>query len=274
MNLHAPTARTERIPTRLGALHIRIVGDGPTTVLWPSMFVDSSTWDPLLPHLGAGRRFVLVDGPGLGRSEPLHRRSDIEEAAGAASDLLAGLGVTAPVDWVGNAFGGHVGYKLAARPGVLRSLVAISAPVEPISAALRARINVLLPILRAAGPIGPVRDAVIAAMLTDESAADDRIRDVVIESLERPSRRSLTNALRSFILRRLDVTDELAAIGVPCLYIASDDRGDWSPEAAAQAAARTPDAQAVTVPRSRTLIPLEQPAVVAEHLTRFWAGLR
>jgi len=247
------------------------MGTGPVTVLWPSMFVDSSTWDRLLPHLDAGRQFVLVDGPGLGHSDPLLRRSSIAEAAEAALDLLAGLGVTGPVDWVGNAFGGHVGYKLAAIPGVLRSLVAISAPVEPIGAALRARINVLLPILRVAGPVGPVRDAVVDAMLTDASAQDDGIRRVVVTSLERPSRRSMTNALRSFILNRLDVTDELAAIGVPSLYIASDDRGDWSPDEARRAAASTPDATSVTVPRARTLIPLEQPELVAEHLRHFWA---
>ena len=83
----------------------------------------------------------------------------------------------------------------------------------------------------------------------------------------------MTNALRSFILERVDVTAELAAIGVPCLYIASDERGDWSEDEALQAAARTPNATAVTVQRARTLIPLEQPAVVADHLRSFWASL-
>ncbi|GAB3607501.1 hypothetical protein GCM10027413_29100 [Conyzicola nivalis] len=270
MNLPVPTEREQSVSTRLGALRVRIIGSGTTAVFWPSMFVDSSTWDTLLPHLDGERRFVLVDGPGLGLSDPLLRRSNIDEAADAAADLLAGLNITDPVDWVGNAFGGHVGYKLAARPGLLRSLVAISSPVEPISAQIRAQINVLLPLLRVAGPVGPVRSAVISAMLTDAAARDERIRRVVVESLGRPSRRSLTNALRSFILDRLDVTNELSAIGVPCLYIASDDRGDWSPEEAIRAASRTPVAEAVTVPQARTLIPLEQPALVAAHVNQFW----
>ncbi|MDQ0736891.1 alpha/beta fold hydrolase [Arthrobacter agilis] len=270
--LPAPQQVT-RIATRLGALHVRTIGDGRTTVLWPSMFVDGTTWDPLVAHLGTGRRYVLVDGPGLGLSDPLTQSTDIAGAADAARDLLAGLGVTEPVDWVGNAFGDHVGYKLAAEPGVLRSLVAISAPAEPIPAALRAKINVLLPLLRLAGPGGPVRGAVIGAMLTDASARDEDIRRIVVESLERPTRRSLTTAIRSFILDRRDVSAELGAIDVPCLYVASDDRGDWTPEAAARAAARTPRATAVTVPRARTLIPLEQPERVAEQLLGFWADL-
>src|SRR4051812_18319296 len=114
MSASKSAERVERIDTRLGALHVRVVGTGPMTVLWPSMFVDSSTWDPLIPYLDPDRQYVLVDGPGLDLSDPLHRRSSIGQAADAALDLLAGLGATTPVDWVGNAFGGHVGYKLAA----------------------------------------------------------------------------------------------------------------------------------------------------------------
>lgn len=273
MSIPTPTERVERVRTRLGHLHVRTVGTGRTTVLWPSMFVDSHTWDALIPHLGADRRFVLVDGPGLGLSDPLLRPSTIAEAADAAGDLLAGLRVDGPVDWVGNAFGGHVGYSLATRPGVLSSLVTISAPVDPVSAALRAQIRVLLPLLRLAGPVGPVRDAVVSAMLTDASASNEGIRRVVIESLGRPSRRSLANAVRSFILGRTDLTDELAAIEVPCLYVASDDRGDWSPDDAVAAAALTADARAVTITKARTLIPLEQPALLAEHMTTFWAEI-
>src|SRR4051812_7201337 len=114
MSTTAKNETTQRVRTRLGDLHVRSIGAGITTVLWPSMFVDSNTWDALLPHLDDDRRYVLVDGPGLGQSAALTDVSDINGAAGAALDLLAGLGVEGPVDWVGNAFGGHVGYKLGA----------------------------------------------------------------------------------------------------------------------------------------------------------------
>lgn len=269
-------ARTESaalVPTRLGHLHVRSVGNGAPTILWSSMFVDSHTWDAVLPLLPQGRRYVLVDPPGLGLSEALRRVSDIAGAADAATDLLDGLGITSPVDWVGNAFGGHVGFKLAARPGVLRSLVAISSPTQPVPAALRRQINILLPILRTAGPVGAVRSGILAAMLTDASAASEPIRAVVEESLARPTRRSMALAVRSFILNRVDVTAELADLTVPCLFVASDDRGDWSPEDAQAAAALAPEAEAVTIDAARTLIPLEQPQALAVHIGRFWEQL-
>ncbi|WP_107774002.1 alpha/beta fold hydrolase [Nocardioides sediminis] len=264
---------TTSIPTRLGRLHVRSTGDGATTVLWSSMFIDSHTWDPLVPLLPTDRRYVLVDPPGLGLSEPLRRTSSIAEAADAAIDLLHELGVDGPVDWVGNAFGGHIGLDLGTRSGVLRSLVAISSPTEPLAPALRRQVHLLLPVLRTAGPVGPVRSAIVGAMLTDASAADDETRRIVVESLARPTRRSMALAIRSFILDRVDVNAALADLAVPSLFVASDDRGDWSPQDAAAAAALAPDAELVTIEGARTLVPLEQPQALAARIRRFWDRL-
>ena len=166
-----------------------------------------------------------------------------------------------------------MGFNLAARAGVLRSLVAISSPAEPVPAALRRQIKLLLPLLRAVGPVGPVRDAILAGMLTDASAAQEPIRRIVEESLARPTRRSMALAVRSFILNRVDVTAELRELAVPSLFVASDDRGDWSPQDAEAAAGVAPQAEAVTVSDARTLIPVEQPEQLASHLRRFWSSL-
>lgn len=258
------------VATRLGRLRVRTLGEGAPTVLWPSMFVDSHTWDLLLPLLPESRRYVLVDPPGLGLSEPLRRASDIAGAAGAAVDLLDGLGVDGPVDWVGNAFGGHVGFELGRRAGVLRSLVAVSSPSQALPADLRKQINMLLPLLRIAGPVGPVRSGILDAMLTEASAAQEQVRRVVTDSLARPTRRSMALAVRSFILNRVEVTAGLASLAVPSLFVASDDRGDWSPEDAHASATVAPDAEVVTIQGARTLIPLEQPVSLAEHLRLFW----
>jgi pimeloyl-ACP methyl ester carboxylesterase len=271
------TEHTERIETRLGKLNARVCGTGRLTILWSSMFVDSHTWDRILPLLIEGsaipRRFVLIDPPGLGLSESLIRRSTIAEAADAARDALAALGADGPVDWLGNAFGGHVGLNLATDPTTLRSLVAISSPTEPIAPDLRRKIGLLHPLLKLAGPVGPVRDAIVEAMLTDESAATPTTVQVVLDSLARPTKASMSLALRSFIIDRTDVTERLADIRVPSLFVASDDRGDWSPADAQRAASLAPGAEAVTIEGARTLIPLEQPAQLAAAILGFWDQL-
>ena len=271
------TEHSLRIETRLGNLNARVSGTGRLTVLWSSMFVDSHTWDRIVPLLNEGsaiaRRFVLIDPPGLGLSDSLSRRSTIAEAADAARDALVALGATQPVDWLGNAFGGHVGLNLATDPTTLRSLVAISSPTEPIAPALRRKIGLLHPLLRVAGPIGPVRHAIVDAMLTEESASAPPTLEVVLDSLRRPTRASMSLALRSFIVDRTDVTDRLADIRVPSLFVASDDRGDWSPADAQRAASLAPGAQVATIQGARTLIPLEQPAALAAAIIGFWNQL-
>ena len=271
------TEHTERIETRLGTLNARVAGTGRLTILWSSMFVDSHTWDRILPLLIDGspipRRFVLLDPPGLGLSDPLIRRSTIAEAADAARDALSALGADEPVDWLGNAFGGHVGLNLATDLTTLRSLVAISSPTEPIAPALRRKIGLLHPVLKLAGPVGPVRDAIVEAMLTEESASTRSTLQVVLDSLRRPTKASMSLALRSFIIDRTDVTDRLAHIRIPSLFVASDDRGDWSPADAQRAASLAPSARAVTIAGARTLIPLERPAQLAAVILGFWDQL-
>ena len=72
-----------------------------------------------------------IDGPSHGKSEAVCRDFTFEELVVAAEQALDRLGLTEPVDWVGNAWGGHIGIQLAAaeRPR-LRTLTTIGTPVR------------------------------------------------------------------------------------------------------------------------------------------------
>lgn len=266
-----PAESTRRVATRLGSLYVRIVGEGPTAVLMPSMFVDTHTFDPLIPHLAGARRLVLIDGPGLGKSEPLTRQSSIEEAAEAARDALRELGIAEPVDFVGNAFGGHIGYKLARDPGLLRSLVAISAPPEPNPPNIIKMTKLSLAVMALLGR-GPVVKPVGAKMLAPGSMQNPAIWQVFRTGFLAPTRQSMATATRSFVLTRADVRDELGDIQVPTLYVVSDQRGEWGPKSAETAAAKTPGAKVAIVSGASTLVPLEQPDVLARLILDFWGA--
>jgi pimeloyl-ACP methyl ester carboxylesterase len=191
-----------------------------------------------------------------------------------ARQLLEALAPGEAVDWVGNGWGGHVGMELAAtRPDLVRSLVAISAPPQPVDAELRRRIRLLVPVMTVLGPVGPVRRPILEGLLTDESRTDPQAIGVVIDALALAGRRSTARAVRSFLLNRVDITDLLPRIEAPSLFVAGDDRGDWSPEQAEQAAALAPFARTAVVAGSRTLVPVEQPAVLATLVRDFWASL-
>ena len=261
-----------RVGTRLGRLAVREYGEGRPAVLWHSMFVDSSSWDRIIPLLSKHRRLIVVDGPGYGDSDELASVSTMAVCADAALDLLDALGHPT-VDWVGNAWGGHVAYQLdMEHPGRLRSLVAVSSPPAPLAAIERMKLRALRPVLAAFGPVPFLVDLVAEAQLTDFSrAADPASVTIIRESMNRQTRRSLSTTLASFIIGRRDLSRALRLGTAPALFVASDDRGEWSPADARVAADSRPRARMETVSWSRTLVPVEQPAALAERIVGFWA---
>lgn len=265
---------TQLITTRLGRISVRIVGSGPAAVLWHSMFVDGASWNGLIPTLAAERTLYIVDGPGYGASDELTTISSIDESALAAADLLGGLGIRRPVDWVGNAWGGHTGMALAAsRPDLVRSLVAISSPTQPIGDALARKVRLLTGLMRVLGPVGPVRSAILENQFTDANRAVPEISNVVTGALSRATKRSLANTVESFILKRVDVTASLPRISAPTLFVTGDDRPEWTPEAMEAAAALVPGSRTAIIAGSRVVVPAERPAELAEVIREFWAGL-
>jgi pimeloyl-ACP methyl ester carboxylesterase len=173
------------VATRVGHLHVETAGSGPPAVLWHSLFVDSTTWNRLRAPLAAERRLILIDGPNHGGSSPVRRPFTLEDCPDAAVEVLDQLGISEPVDWVGNAWGGHAGILFAAaHPDRCRSLVAIGAPIHALTDAERRRVRLLAALYRAAaaahlrngalailpgsGHIGPLLQAApdVAAMLT------------------------------------------------------------------------------------------------------------
>ena len=266
-------AEPRLVQTRLGRLAVRSYGDAaaPPAVLWHSMFVDSSSWARVVPTLSEHRRLVVVDGPGYGDSDELAAVTTMTECADAALDLLDGLDLPL-VDWVGNAWGGHVAYQFdCAAPGRLRSLVAISAPPQRLPMRDRAKVSLLRPVLATAGPVPFLLDLVAEAQLTDFSrAADVQAVQVIRDSMRRQSRRSLSTTVASFVIGRRDLTRQARLGTAPALFVATDDRGEWGPREADAAAAARPGARALTVSWARTLVPLEQPAVLARRIVEFW----
>lgn len=103
------TPSAERIHTDLGRLHVRRCGTGSPAVLWHSLFVDSRSWAPVVGTLAGHRTVHTIDGFSHGQSDPVPRDFTFDECVAAAEEALDRLGLSEPVDWVGNAWGGHVG---------------------------------------------------------------------------------------------------------------------------------------------------------------------
>lgn len=266
---------TERfIQTKVGRLRVATHGgDGPTALLWHSLFVDERSWDGMLPLLAERRRLIVVTGPGHGGSGDPGRRYTLAECAEAAAQILDELSATEPVDWVGNAWGGHVGVLFAAeRPERCRSLVAFGTPVAALTAAERRRTRLLLALYRVTGASSPILDGTTAVLLSPRTIErDPHAVALVHECLRHADRRMLRNAVVSISMDRPDLTGPLSRVTQPLLIVTGSEHHGFTPDQAEDALSRLPRARLAVVPDTAYLIPLEAPTTSADLVLAHWA---
>lgn len=264
-----PAAVAELVPTRVGPLYVRSVGAGPPTLLWHSLFVDGHSWDRLVAAFPGERRWLVVDGPGHGASPGPGHRFTLDDCAAAAVEVLDAVGIGA-VDWVGNAWGGHVGHLVAARdPERVTTLTAIAAPLVALPAGQRRKVAPLVALYPLLGPrsVAPkVVETLLTASVRDHDAEAVAL---VTTALRRPARRALQRSLRAAMLERPDLRWTAAAATCPTLLVVGDDDPLWTAEDARRLDGAGDGV--VVIEGSRHLAPVEAPTALAAVLDTFWS---
>ncbi len=262
--------RDERqVQTELGSLATFSLGEGPAVFLWPSLYADHDSLMPIATELAGSRRCILVDGPGHGQSAVPSGRYSLDDCARAAARVLDVLGID-QVDWIGNAWGGHVGVTTAlTMPARLRSLTVIGSPMEALPTGMRTKSRMALALL-ALGARDLVGKLVAKAMIAPASPAAHH--DYVQRCVREAPAGGIRQAVRSISLGRRDLTADLARISIPTLFIAGADDPMWSIDVARAQAACIPGARFETVPAAAHLVPLEQPQPTLALLASFLAA--
>jgi pimeloyl-ACP methyl ester carboxylesterase len=258
------------VSTSLGGLRVRTIGTGPPAVLWHSLFVDSTTWDRVRDDLAKRRRLIIIDGPGHGGSDAYPHRFAVADCASAAGEVLDALGVVEPIDWVGNAWGGHVGLLFAAAsPERCRTLATVGTPARALNRSERRRIVPMVALYRLVGPAKFLVKGVVDALVGSDAPVEDK--RVVGAAFKRATRRGMLVAMRSVMLDRPSLSATLATIGTPTLVVTiADDAYESRHEARAEAA-KLSDGAFVVLPGSGHVAPLLQsPAELVQALTAFW----
>jgi pimeloyl-ACP methyl ester carboxylesterase len=270
------TPNPEFVSTDLGRLHVRRTGTGPPVVLWHSLFFDSRSWGPLVDALARDRTVYTVDGPSHGKSEAVHRDFTFDEVVTSAEQALDRLGLDEAVEWVGNAWGGHVGIRLATGAR-LRSLTTIGTPIQGHT--LKEKVTKLWPLTemyRFMGPIGFLKKQLSDSLLGPEAVAaqPDQAR-TVIESFATADRDGMVHAMRSMMLRRSTVADLLPRITIPTLVMsARDDAFGWRPDEARQTCAVIPNCRVEGVAGTGHVSPLliDRDRIL-QLITEFWSAI-
>jgi len=264
------------VSTDLGRLHVRRTGTGPPVVLWHSLFVDSRSWGPLVDVLARDRTVYTIDGPSHGKSEAVHRDFAFEDCVAAAEQALDRLGLAEPVDWVGNAWGGHVGIRLAMGPR-LRTLTTIGTPVQAFTLGEKLTKGwPLVELYRFAGPTGFILKQLSDSLLGAAAiAAEPDQAATVVASFRDAERNGMLHAMRSMMLRRAGIEDMLPHITVPTLVMSvRDDAMGWRPDEARATCAKIPDCRVEEVAGGGHVAPLLiDRDRIARLLTQFWSSV-
>ncbi len=257
-----------RIDTSLGGLYVDAHGEGEPVVLWHSLLCDGGMWRLVEPALAERYRVISIDGPGHGRSAPIHAPFTLEDCADAAVEVLDALEVDR-AHWVGLSWGGMTGMRLAlAHPERVRSLSLLDTSAAPEVLRKVPSYLVMTAIARRFGAIGFLIDRIERIMFHPQTLASARAEVVTPfrEHLAAMDPASTGHCVDAVILKRGELRDQLWRIDSPTLVVVGDRDIATPLPRAREIAEKIPGARLEIVAGAGHLSALEQPARIAELL--------
>jgi pimeloyl-ACP methyl ester carboxylesterase len=281
-----PERQTVRSPIELSAGRIEYEdtgGEGPAIVLLPGLMMDASLWEEVIAHLAPDHRCIAPTLPMGAHRHAMHADADLSPRglAHLVSELLDRLDLN-DVTLVGNDTGGALVQLLACDgaprvsrivlvscdafdnfpPGLTGKTLVLTGRLSPMMFGLFMQQMRLRPLRRLPLAFGWL------TMRGD--AATARWTKPVLK--QREIRRDTVRVLRGIAAQRhllLDAAERLRSFHRPALVVwASQDRV-MPPEHGRRLAELLPQGRLVEIPDSYTLIPLDQPAPLAEAIRQF-----
>ena len=242
-------------------------GPGPAVLLSHALFFDRTMFAAQVAGFGRRYRVVTYDHRGQGESA----RSDyldLDTLADDAAALITALDL-GPVHVVGNAMGGFVALRLAARrPHLLRSAAVLSSSADEEGQV--ENFQALLEYARTAG-IPEAVDALLYIVFGDTTLAE-RI------ALRERWRRHFATLDESVlvaadaVLHRKAVLGELVGCTVPLLVLSGAEDHTCAPELSQRIADTAANAQHITVRGAGHSLAVERPDIVDELLAEHFAA--
>jgi len=275
---------TEQIDLSVGTIEYEDTGGaGPPIVLLHGLLMDATLWDEVVAELSADHRCIAPTLPLRAHRHPMRADADLSlrGIARLVADLIDRLDLN-EVTLVGNDTGGALVQLLACDDGAHLARIALVScdAFDNFPPGLTGKTLVLagkLPpsvfgLLMQQMRIRPLRRAPIAfGWLT--MRGDAATASWLTPVLKQPDiRRDTVRLLRSIAAEpdlMLETADHLGGYTDPALVVwASQDRV-MPPEHGRRLAELLPQARLVEVEDSYTLIPLDQPAVLATAIREF-----
>lgn len=258
------------VSTGLGRLHVVEFGTGSETmVLWPSIFTDHHIYDVLAQRLADRFRFLLIDGPGHGRSEGPVQGFTMLQCAQATEAVMDAFGLDESIVG-GTSWGGLAAAELAlTSPERVKAVVLMNTPMEIDERSPKFSARMI-----AAGARWMLRTRAfrkgVAKSFFSETAlqANPSFAQHFHDMLRSVEAAPLAAAVRSVLLRGKPLKDRLNGLTMPVLVIAGKVDPMYPIEDQAHAASLAPNGRFEPV-NGKHISVLEEPVAVAEILLDF-----
>ncbi len=246
-------------------LHYEISGQGQPLLLIHGLGSSTRDWEPQVAEFSRRYQVIAFDLRGHGQSDKPAGPYTLPMFASDTAGLLRALGVDR-AHVVGISLGGCVAFQLAVDcPSVLKTMTIVNSTPSGVilSDDAQKEIDRRVAIVRQMGMRAMGQALAPVLFPKPEHAAQ---RETFVERWAENNPDAYIEATRSFL--GWDVSDRLAAIQCPTLFISADQ--DYTPVAAKEAfVKRMPAAELVVIPDAHHATPLEKPAEFNAVLARF-----
>jgi 3-oxoadipate enol-lactonase len=253
-----------------GKLHVLDVGSGPETiVLWPSIFTDHHIYDELVKQLSGSFRFLLIDGPGHGKSDGSGHEFTMAQCATALKTVLDHFGLQRAVIG-GTSWGGLVAGELALTdPDRVKAILLLNTPFELNRSRPQASSRLIAWGARWLLRRSMFRNGVAKSFFSKTAlASNPSYRQRFHAMLKAAPPDALSAAVRSVLLRSQPLRERLSRLTAPVLVVAGQDDEMYPVKAQADAAALLPMGRFASVAGKHISV-VERPAEVAELILQF-----
>jgi len=258
------------VETALGPLFAVAIGQGrETLVLWPSIFTDHHVYNELVRALGHRYRFLLIDGPGHGRSKGTETVFSMAACGEAIAQVMDAFDLEKAAVG-GTSWGGLAAAELALRvPERVSGLILMNTPMEIDGAKPNLKSRMIALGARWFLRFKAFRNGVAKSFFAADSLKRNRVYLRAFHAMLREANaKRLSIAIRSVILHGAPLKVRLPHIKVPTLVIAGTDDEMYPLETQAAAALQVPQARFDPVP-GRHISAIDATESVADAIQSF-----
>ncbi len=270
-------AAERKIDTCLGLVNVIVGGkqDGLSIVLWPSLMLKGTMWSEQYKAFSLTHNIVLIDSPGVGKSENLRKLIDLRDCKNCLVEILDALKIKKCV-FGGNSWGAMLAAVLPAwiPERLLGSMVingTASLPTMPETIIMTLRAELLM--MTAKVPDWWVNSAQ-AAFAGDSAEANNPEFMAYLKCVSKEEPKSIAWAIKGILLGRKDMHEVLRTIdGVPVLVIAGEEDRQFPVHICRKMADAIKGSRFVVMKQTGHLAARERPAEVNEEITKFLAEI-